>query len=190
MNSETKIEDEEQYAVIQANAGKIQFANEDSGEQKINKDYEELAELLSGAVLSDKNIISAMKLGYVHISPFQILNLSTSSCDVTLGSNFYRESDYDVGQVIFNPYSKNHVERVWGQPQKAINAGAWMDKYNHVLEGIHREDEIIWLKHGETILAHTIEFIGGMTCFTTMMKTRSSLGRCFIEVCKCAGWLV
>ena len=41
---------------------------------------------------------------------------------------------------------------------------------------------------GETILAHTIEFIGGKNYITTMMKARSSMGRNFIEVCKCAGW--
>ena len=41
---------------------------------------------------------------------------------------------------------------------------------------------------GETILAHTNEFIGGRDCVTTKMKARSSMGRYFIEVCKCAGW--
>lgn len=49
-------------------------------------------------------------------------------------------------------------------------------------------DRIIWITPGETILAHTNEFIGGCKSVTTMMKARSSLGRNFIEVCKCAGW--
>ena len=44
------------------------------------------------------------------------------------------------------------------------------------------------LHPGETILAHTQEFIGGRECVTTMMKARSSLGRVFVAVCKCAGW--
>ena len=44
------------------------------------------------------------------------------------------------------------------------------------------------LAPGETILAHTQEFIGGRDHITTMMKARSSLGRSFISVCKCAGW--
>ena len=30
--------------------------------------------------------------------------------------------------------------------------------------------------------------MGGRDSVTTMMKARSSLGRNFIEVCKCAGW--
>jgi dCTP deaminase len=37
-------------------------------------------------------------------------------------------------------------------------------------------------------LAHTNEFIGGKHNITTKMQARSSLGRNFIEVCKCAGW--
>ena len=41
---------------------------------------------------------------------------------------------------------------------------------------------------GETILAHTNERIGGQRCITTEMKARSTLGRSFIAVCKCAGW--
>lgn len=50
------------------------------------------------------------------------------------------------------------------------------------------EDLIIWVAPGETILGHTEEFIGGRHNVTTMMKARSSMGRNFIEVCKCAGW--
>ena len=54
--------------------------------------------------------------------------------------------------------------------------------------GINENDLIIILEPGETILAHTEEFIGGKNHITTMMKARSSWGRNFIEVCKCAGW--
>ncbi len=50
------------------------------------------------------------------------------------------------------------------------------------------DEKIIWLSPSETILAHTNEFIGGRSTVTTMMKARSSLGRNFIEICKCAGW--
>src|SRR4029077_284391 len=54
--------------------------------------------------------------------------------------------------------------------------------------GIDPEDKVILIEPGETILAHTEEFIGGRNCITTDMKARSSIGRNFIEVCKCAGW--
>jgi dCTP deaminase len=55
-------------------------------------------------------------------------------------------------------------------------------------EGISPDDQVILIEPGETILAHTNEFIGGRNHITTMMKARSSMGRNFIEVCKCAGW--
>jgi dCTP deaminase len=78
------------------------------------------------------------------------------------------------------------------------------------LDNIAPDDHIIFLGPGETILGHTngqshcirtlctrpsssvcgwwLEFLGGRHTVTTMMKARSSLGRNFIEVCKCAGW--
>jgi hypothetical protein len=49
------------------------------------------------------------------------------------------------------------------------------------------DDRVIFISPQETILAHTQEFIGGRKTVTTMMKARSSLGRNFIEICKCAG---
>jgi dCTP deaminase len=52
---------------------------------------------------------------------------------------------------------------------------------------LKRADRFITIAPGETILAHTQEFIGGRNGITSMMKARSSYGRCFIEVCKCAG---
>ena len=55
-------------------------------------------------------------------------------------------------------------------------------------KGIKEDDKVILLGPQETILAHTEEFIGGRNHITTVMKARSSLGRNFIEVCKCAGW--
>jgi dCTP deaminase len=56
------------------------------------------------------------------------------------------------------------------------------------LENIGLEERIIMIRPGETILAHTNEFIGSASRnITTMMKARSSTGRNFIEVCKCAG---
>jgi len=60
--------------------------------------------------------------------------------------------------------------------------------YKFEFGNISLMDRVIMLAPGETILAHSNEFIGGRNHITTMMKARSSLGRSFIEVCKCAGW--
>ena len=56
------------------------------------------------------------------------------------------------------------------------------------LPGIGINDKIIVIEKGQTILGHTVEFIGAKNGFTTMMKARSSIGRNMLSICKCAGW--
>ncbi len=82
------------------------------------------------------------------------------------------------------------MEHVWGADtvERAVPAKEAFKKYNFTWDGISPTDKVIILRPGETILAHTNEFIGGKNHITTMMKARSSMGRNFIEVCKCAGW--
>ena len=139
--------------------------------------------------LSDKKILAAMKDGSVLIEPFDRRNLATSSYDVTLGDYFFVEQQPQHFVNIYNIYDKKHVERVWGtKPYKAKTAAETLKNYKFDFSGIAPDDKIILLAPGETILAHTQEFIGGKNHITTMMKARSSLGRSFIEVCKCAGW--
>lgn len=140
--------------------------------------------------LSDKKILAAMKEGFVVIEPFKRENLATSSYDVTLGEFFFREQPTKYNHSLYNIWSQTHMEHVWGakKPEKAVYAKEAFAKYNFTWEGISPKDKVIILRPGETILAHTNEFIGGRDHITTMMKARSSLGRNFIEVCKCAGW--
>ena len=137
---------------------------------------------LTHSLLSDKAILQNMSAGRLVIEPFQRQNLSTSSYDVTLGPFFFREGVPQPGQGIYNPYSKRMVQKVWGEPHEAGLAGEWMDEQECSLENISRDDKIIWIAPGETILGHTNEFIGGRESITTMMKARSSMGRNFIEV--------
>lgn len=140
--------------------------------------------------LSDKKILEEMKLGDVIISPFRRRNLSTSSYDLTLGEWYYREQPYTkYHHKIYNIYSKKHTEHVWGgRPYRAESARVVFQKYRFHWVGIKPADKVILLEPGETILAHTNEFIGGRNHITTMLKARSSFGRVFISVCKCAGW--
>eukprot|EP00029_Vermamoeba_vermiformis_P007866 TRINITY_DN3525_c0_g1_i1.p1 TRINITY_DN3525_c0_g1~~TRINITY_DN3525_c0_g1_i1.p1 ORF type:complete len:237 (-),score=61.82 TRINITY_DN3525_c0_g1_i1:43-753(-) len=140
------------------------------------------------SLLSDKAILRYMDQGKVIIEPFNRNNLSTSSYDVTLGPYYYRETNPEPGQGIYNPFSEAMVQRVWGQLREAEKASEWSKRTGIKLDNIADDDRIIWISPGETILGHTNEFIGGRTSVTTMMKARSSLGRNFIEVCKCAGW--
>jgi len=140
-------------------------------------------------VLSDTQILAAMKKGDVVIEPFNRANLSTSSYDVTLGEYYFAEQRPLHFENLYNIYDKKHVDRVWGtKPLKAKPAREILKNYNFDFKGIAPDEKVILLGPGETILAHTNEFIGGKHHITTMMKARSSLGRSFIEVCKCAGW--
>ena len=139
--------------------------------------------------LSDKRILECKKEGSVVIETFKRENLATSSYDVTLGEYFFIEQRPKHFENIFNIYDKAHVERVWGtKVHKAKRAKELFEKYDFDWVGIKPDDQVILLAPGETVLGHTQEFIGGRDHVTTMMKARSSLGRSFIEVCKCAGW--
>jgi len=123
------------------------------------------------------------------IEPFDRKNLATSSYDVTLGEYYFTEQHPPHFENIFNIYNKDHIDRVWGtDARRAKPAREVFKKYNFDWKGIHPEELIILMAPGETILGHTQEFIGGRDHVTTMMKARSSLGRSFISVCKCAGW--
>ncbi len=140
--------------------------------------------------LSDKKILEERKNGDIVIEPFNPLNLSTSSYDVTLGEHYYRELKPNYFLNHYNIYNKAHTDSIWGV--KALKAQTAKETFKGLASfdwvGIAPTDKIILLKPGETILAHTNEFIGGRNHITTMMKARSSLGRTFIAVCKCAGW--
>jgi dCTP deaminase len=139
--------------------------------------------------LSDRKILESMKEGSIIIEPFDRKNLATSSYDVTLGEYFFTEKHPKHFENIYNIYDKEHVDRVWGtEPKIAKEASYVLRHYKFDWRGIRPSDKIILMGPGETILAHTEEFIGGREHITTMMKARSSLGRSFISVCKCAGW--
>lgn len=140
--------------------------------------------------LSDRKVLEHLKKGTIVIEPFMRENLATSSYDVTLGEWVFREQPPEHNHGLYNIWSKRHTEHVWGanRVERAISAKKALEKYKFEWDGISPNDRVIMLRPGETILAHTNEFIGGRDCITTMMKARSSMGRNFIEVCKCAGW--
>jgi len=143
-------------------------------------------------LLSKNKILEHIEKGNIFIHPFDKRNirtrLKTTSYDVTLGGNFFRETPFKTSEIrVFNPFDPSHIKKYWGEPQKAIIAKSWTKKYGP-LKNIRPSDKIIILEPGETILAHTIEFIGGRNCIGTEMRARSSMGRIGITVCKCAGW--
>jgi dCTP deaminase len=138
--------------------------------------------------LSDKKIIEFRLDDEIVIEPYDERNLATSSYDVRLGEYFYREQEPELDEDIFNIYDPEHVKKVWGECQRAPAASQVLPENFKYGNFFTPQDKVIMLAPGETILAHTNEFIGGRTKVTTMMKARSSIGRSFILVCKCAGW--
>jgi dCTP deaminase len=141
------------------------------------------------STLSDKAILRHYESGEIIIEPFRLENLNTSSYDITLGEWYYREQILKDEWIsnIYNIYSQEMVHRIWGKCQQALPYKYYLD-CGIKLENIDVNEKIIFIKPGETILCHTNEFIGGVSKVTTMMKARSSLGRNFIETCKCAGF--
>ncbi|MBU0461533.1 MAG: deoxycytidine triphosphate deaminase [Nanoarchaeota archaeon] len=158
--------------------------------QKLGASVSDIEYLLAKSYMSRDAILRAMKDDRIFISPFNEDNLGTGQYDVSLGPYYFRENVNQGSVNVYNPYDEEHVQRVWGtQWHEAEIVGDWRLKTGYPpLKNIPDDARIIWLDPGETILAHTLEFIGGADhTITTMMKARSSMGRNFIEVCKCAG---
>ncbi len=141
------------------------------------------------SVLNNKAIKKFLDIGEIVIYPFNEKHLNSSSYDVTLGKFFFREQEpkNKWSNNIYNINSKDHVAKVWGDSIEAIPYKYYKNK-DIFLENIKDHEKIIWINPHETILAHTQEFVGGRTRVTSMVKCRSSLGRNFIETCKCSGW--
>lgn len=115
-------------------------------------------------LLSDRRIRQAMHAGDIVIEPFDPVQLGTNSYDVRLGP-WYFEPNRNMQTVSF--LSEAQTRKFWGEPIEATG--------------------VIPVRPGDTILAHTIETVGGQNGFTTSMRARSSIGRSCMSVCKCAG---
>ena len=139
-------------------------------------------------LLSRNAIIRHLKDGTIVIDPFDERKLKTTSYDVTLGDFFWREAHPEGRATMHNIYDEASTRNVWRGPHKSEEAGIVMDRLGMQFKNVKVNDRIVLLRPGETILAHTQEFIGGRHNVVTKMYARSSMGRNFVEVCKDAGW--
>lgn len=143
-------------------------------------------------VLSKTDIIKHYQAGNIIIDPFNEDNLSNTSYDVRLGKFFYRQSLMEHTETL-NPFWENSVTKLYSRVEEATPVASLVSKVNP-FHNLKPNELVILVAPGETILAHTIEFIGGrngtinLPAITTEMRARSSLGRIGIAVCKCAGW--
>lgn len=139
-------------------------------------------------LLSRDQILRHLKNGTIVIEPFKESNLKTTSYDVTLGEWFWREKRPMKRTSIYNIYDESLTAKVWSGPFEAETIEKLRERSGQNFKNIPDGSKIILLEPGETILAHTEEFIGGRDICVAKMYARSSLGRNFVEVCKDAGW--
>lgn len=121
------------------------------------------------AVLADVDIEEAIQEGDILIFPYDKDLVNNSSVDVTLGEWYYAPTGAEM--PFFDHESQECIDKYWGEPKEAV-------------------DGYIIIPPNTTFLCHTNEFIGGVdgSGITTMMKAKSTLGRCCLSVCQCAGW--
>ncbi len=139
-------------------------------------------------LLSRDQILKHLRRGTIVIEPFNQRQLKTTSYDVTLGNWFWRERHPAGRATIHNIYDANSTSGVWQGPFQADLVSNISKQLGHEFKNIPKNAKVILLSPGETILAHTQEFIGGREICVAKMYARSSLGRNFVEVCKDAGW--
>ena len=143
-------------------------------------------------VLSKPEILKHYKSGNIVIDPFNKDSLGNASYDVRLGQYFYRQKNLTHTELL-NPFSKESLEKMYEKCEEAVPVKDLISKINK-FDNLKPSDKVILISPNETILAHTIEFIGGrngtenLSAVTTEMRARSSIGRIGIAVCKCAGW--
>jgi dCTP deaminase len=139
-------------------------------------------------LLSRDQILRHLKNGTIVIEPFKERHLQTVSYDVTLGEWYWRERAPAVPAAVHNMYDDKSTAKVWSGPYEAELAAAIRERLGEDFKNIQDGSRVILLAPGETILAHTQEFVGGRDICVAKMYARSSMGRNFIEVCKDAGW--
>lgn len=139
-------------------------------------------------LLSRDAILRHVEKGTIVIDPFLDRNLKTTSYDVSLGSWFWRENMPLGRHTVHNVYDEESTKFIWTGPFEAELASDVAKRSEVDLKNIPPDGRVILLAPGETILGHTIEYIGGKDICVAKMYARSSLGRNFIEVCKDAGW--
>ncbi len=139
-------------------------------------------------LLSRDVVLEHIKKGTIVIDPFDAKNLKTTSYDVSLGEWFYRENHPAGRNTVHDIFDEESTAFIWTGPHQAERASIVEDRLRMTLKNILPSSKVILLAPGETILGHTIEYIGGRDICVAKMYARSSLGRNFIEVCKDAGW--
>lgn len=143
------------------------------------------------SVLSRPDILAAIEAQEVFYEEGAPGHVQSTSIDLTLGPWYWEETLLEGERRIFNPNSRDDVNRVWGRLCYAPRHWWWIRQWGLqcTLTGFDPNDRMFFIPPGRQILCHTREFVGGLSRdIVQMMKARSGAGRSFLEVCRCAGW--
>ena len=169
-----------------------------------------LVEKFGMGVYSNRQIFEAYENEHIVIDPFNPKHVNGSSYDVLLGQYFYH-SGYTPDKVsedkqqetveFFNGFDEASTMAHFGTVMEGtplrehrsvlerLDPQVYDEEGNEVaLKNLSADQDIIILRPGERILAHTHEFIGIRAPGTTSMQARSTIGRLGIVVCMDAGW--
>lgn len=158
----------------------------------------ETSTTVTGNVLSDADIICELDKSVI-IHPFNKAQVAPCSYDVTLGHYYWVPNVSNLPRYL-NPNNGQHIFQYWGLDPTCIatdcsghamygarKADTVTDSIVAKEYGVDVGDEVIVIPPGHVILAHTQEFIGGKHNITTMLKAKSTMGRCCMSICKDAG---
>ena len=141
------------------------------------------------AIYSNSQIQTAIDDGRIICVPFNAQHLNPVSLDITLGYHYYRIERTNE-RTLYNPYSREDVERYFDGPYKAMPHGKWAALNGFKpLANIPLDHPIIALQPGERILASSHEFIGISAPGAANVSGRSSWTRNGIIVSADAGWI-
>lgn len=141
------------------------------------------------SVFSNKQIREAIAEGHIVCQPFNKLQISHASLDVTLGHYYYR-TEHAGDHPIYNPFDARDVSRYFDGPHQAVKHKAWCDSNGiKLLTGIPPNHLVIPIRPGERILGHTHEFFGILPPGACEVKSRSTWGRNGLAVSFDAGWI-
>jgi dCTP deaminase len=141
------------------------------------------------AVYSDIQIRQAIEEGHIVCHPFSPTQVNRTSLVVTLGNYYYR-IDSANERAIYNPFSKEDVERFFDGPYKALPHSQWcaLNGFKPI-DNVPLEYPVISLGPGERILAHTHEFVGILSPGSLEIKPHSNWAQNGLEVGLGAGWV-
>lgn len=140
------------------------------------------------AVLSDVQIKEEIQRGNIIFKNGLESQIQNSSINISLGDNFYRNS----GKAKYlNPLNNNNILDYWDKLDYVKKFEEFSKEEQELIKNeksLLKDKKFLIILPGETILGHSMEFVGGRNHITTMIKARSSMGRCNITICRDAGW--